>query len=39
MNYFFSSRFSENQEVITIISIILGVLVFATLLFYALGRF
>lgn len=37
MNYFFSNRFEENNEVLSIIAIILGILVFATLLFYSLG--
>lgn len=38
MNYFFSNRFTENHEVLSIIMVILGVLVFATLLFFILGR-
>lgn len=39
MNYFFSNRFTENKEVLVIIAIILGILVFASVLFYLMGKF
>jgi len=38
MNYFFSNRFSENLEVLSIIGVILGILIFATLLFFIMGK-
>lgn len=39
MDYFQSEHFVKNKEVIIIISIILGVLVLASLLFFVMGKF
>ena len=38
MNYFLSNRFTENKEVLSIILVILGILIFATILFFVLGK-
>jgi phosphatidate cytidylyltransferase len=38
MNYFLSNRFTENKEVLSIILVILGILIFATVLFFIMGR-
>jgi len=38
MNYFFSNRIIENQEVQSIILLILGILVFASVLFFIMGK-
>jgi len=38
MNYFLSNRFTENIEVLSIILVILGILIFATILFFVLGK-
>jgi phosphatidate cytidylyltransferase len=38
MNYFLSNRFADNKEVLSIILVILGILIFATVLFFVLGK-
>ena len=38
MNYFLSNRFADNKEVLSIILVILGILIFATVLFFILGK-